>query len=67
MIKVIYLSFAQGTNINGPLLAKSVSAVMIRAGQGIWEDPLFRYNYQLCVDNRIPFGILVVLSTRHES
>jgi len=57
MEKVIYLSFAQGTNIDGPKLAQSVSAVMVRAGQGIWEDPLFRYNYQLCIDNKIPFGI----------
>ena len=65
MEKVVYLSFAQGytdgkgkwfSNVNGPLLAKSVSAVMIRAGQGIWEDPLFRLHYQLCIDNKIPFG-----------
>jgi GH25 family lysozyme M1 (1,4-beta-N-acetylmuramidase) len=55
--KVIYLSYTQGTKINGALLAKSVSAVMVRGGQGIWEDPLFRYNYQICVDNHIPFGI----------
>lgn len=57
MVKIIYLSFAQGQNINGSLLAKNVSAVMIRAGQGNWEDPLFRYNYKLCIDNKIPFGI----------
>jgi len=57
MEKVIYLSFAQGTNIDGPKLAKSVSAVMVRAGQGTWEDPLFRQNYKICIDNKIPFGI----------
>lgn len=65
MNKLIYLSFAQGTYVNGvltgkidgPLLAKSVSSVMIRAGQGVWEDPLFRYHYKICVDNKIPFGI----------
>ncbi len=65
MQKLVYLSFAQGVyengvkvgKVDGPLLAKSVSGVMIRAGQGIWEDPLFRYHYGICVDNKIPFGI----------
>lgn len=57
MVKLIYLSFAQNIDIDGPLLAKSVSAVMVRAGQGIWEDPRFRYNYKICIDNNIPFGI----------
>lgn len=57
MEKIVYLSYAQGNNIDGALLAKSVSAVMIRAGQGIWEDTLFWYNYNLCLDHHIPFGV----------
>lgn len=59
MIKIVYLSLYQGGNhnINGPLLKENVAAVMIRGGQGIWEDPAFRYNYSIAVDNDIPFGI----------
>lgn len=54
---VIYLSFAQWGRINYPTLATSVSAVMIRAGQNTWEDPLFVQHYAGTVAAKIPFGI----------
>jgi GH25 family lysozyme M1 (1,4-beta-N-acetylmuramidase) len=43
--------------IDYALLAKSVSAVMIRGGQGIWVDDQFQKHYDGCVKNGIPFGI----------
>jgi GH25 family lysozyme M1 (1,4-beta-N-acetylmuramidase) len=53
---VIYLSLYQ-TISDGAQLKRAASAVMIRAGQGIWEDPKFREHYAAIIANQIPFGI----------
>lgn len=57
MEKLIYLSLYQPTTLDWTLLKQNVSAVMIRAGQGIWEDPSFRAHYANAVKNKMPFGV----------
>jgi GH25 family lysozyme M1 (1,4-beta-N-acetylmuramidase) len=56
MEKIIYLSLYQVVS-DWKLLKANISAVMLRAGQGIWEDPKFREHYAGTIANEIPFGI----------
>ena len=56
MENIVYLSFCQ-PNVDWPTLKKNVSAVMIRVGQGIWEDTHFREHYNNAVIHQVPFGL----------
>lgn len=64
---IIYLSFAQWGKINYDKLSTIVSAVMIRAGQNTWEDPLFRQHYAGVLAAKIPFGIWWFLQPNYPS